>query len=232
MNARRARPVVVIGDTLLDVDVDGSVERLCPDAPAPVLAVQGESGPARRGGTRRRAGGRPGRAGYGWSRHWRTTSPAGGCASLLDGLEDGTVEVLAGPSTGGTVVKCRCARGTLDVAYRPRPGRPVAGFAAGRRPGRRARRRRRRAGVGLRSRCRGRPAGARRARAGGRRRVPVVWDPHPRGAGAGARRPSSRRTSARPGARPAGRTWRGQALVRRRSSPHGCSAAGTRAPSR
>ncbi|HEX5595990.1 MAG TPA: PfkB family carbohydrate kinase [Micromonosporaceae bacterium] len=30
-------PVVVVGDTLLDRDIDGVVARLCPDAPAPVL---------------------------------------------------------------------------------------------------------------------------------------------------------------------------------------------------
>jgi rfaE bifunctional protein nucleotidyltransferase chain/domain len=34
--------LVVVGDTLLDVDVEGTVERLCPDAPAPVLDVVGE----------------------------------------------------------------------------------------------------------------------------------------------------------------------------------------------
>lgn len=33
-----ARPIVVIGDTLLDVDVEGDAERLCPDAPVPVVA--------------------------------------------------------------------------------------------------------------------------------------------------------------------------------------------------
>lgn len=32
--------VVVVGDLLLDVDVDGTVERLCPDAPVPVLDVR------------------------------------------------------------------------------------------------------------------------------------------------------------------------------------------------
>lgn len=32
-----SRHVVVMGDALLDVDVDGWVERICPDAPAPVL---------------------------------------------------------------------------------------------------------------------------------------------------------------------------------------------------
>ncbi len=31
------RPLVVIGDALLDRDLDGSVERLCPDAPVPVV---------------------------------------------------------------------------------------------------------------------------------------------------------------------------------------------------
>jgi nitronate monooxygenase len=30
-------PLVVVGDTLLDVDVEGDVERLCPEAPVPVL---------------------------------------------------------------------------------------------------------------------------------------------------------------------------------------------------
>ncbi|MGX7672595.1 PfkB family carbohydrate kinase [Plantactinospora sp. DSM 117369] len=32
-----SRPLVVVGDTLLDRDVDGRVDRLCPDAPVPVL---------------------------------------------------------------------------------------------------------------------------------------------------------------------------------------------------
>jgi len=32
-----SRPLVVVGDALLDVDVEGRTERLCPDAPVPVL---------------------------------------------------------------------------------------------------------------------------------------------------------------------------------------------------
>ena len=32
-----SRPVVVVGDTLLDVDVEGAATRLCPEAPVPVL---------------------------------------------------------------------------------------------------------------------------------------------------------------------------------------------------
>ncbi|SHF29660.1 D-glycero-beta-D-manno-heptose 1-phosphate adenylyltransferase [Streptoalloteichus hindustanus] len=41
-------PLVVVGDALLDVDVVGSVTRVCPDAPAPVLDVRRER--ARPGG--------------------------------------------------------------------------------------------------------------------------------------------------------------------------------------
>lgn len=40
--------LVVVGDAVLDVDVEGTVERLCPDAPAPVLDVVAEH--ARGGG--------------------------------------------------------------------------------------------------------------------------------------------------------------------------------------
>lgn len=35
--AAGGRPLVVVGDAFLDRDVEGSTERLCPDAPAPVL---------------------------------------------------------------------------------------------------------------------------------------------------------------------------------------------------
>ncbi|MFG1946533.1 PfkB family carbohydrate kinase [Nonomuraea sp. NPDC048826] len=41
-------PLVVVGDTLLDVDVEGEAERLCPDAPVPVVDVAAEH--ARPGG--------------------------------------------------------------------------------------------------------------------------------------------------------------------------------------
>lgn len=34
--------LVVVGDSLLDIDVEGTVSRLCPDAPAPVLEVSAE----------------------------------------------------------------------------------------------------------------------------------------------------------------------------------------------
>src|SRR3954451_9695955 len=47
-------PVVVVGDALLDVDVDGVSTRVCPDAPAPVVDVTGEV--ARPGGSALAAG--------------------------------------------------------------------------------------------------------------------------------------------------------------------------------
>jgi D-beta-D-heptose 7-phosphate kinase/D-beta-D-heptose 1-phosphate adenosyltransferase len=34
------KPLVVIGDSILDVDVDGSANRLCPEAPVPVVDVE------------------------------------------------------------------------------------------------------------------------------------------------------------------------------------------------
>src|SRR5699024_7378725 len=42
MSSPTTRPhVVVVGDVLLDQDVEGRVERLCPDAPVPVVDVTG-----------------------------------------------------------------------------------------------------------------------------------------------------------------------------------------------
>jgi len=34
--------VLVFGDTLLDSDIEGSVDRLCPDAPVPVVDVRAQ----------------------------------------------------------------------------------------------------------------------------------------------------------------------------------------------
>ncbi|WP_024876022.1 PfkB family carbohydrate kinase [Saccharomonospora piscinae] len=36
------KPLVVVGDALLDVDVEGGASRLCPEAPVPVVDVEGE----------------------------------------------------------------------------------------------------------------------------------------------------------------------------------------------
>lgn len=48
MSARLAAPLVVVGDTLLDIEVEGRVERVCPDAPVPVVDQEVER--ARPGG--------------------------------------------------------------------------------------------------------------------------------------------------------------------------------------
>jgi bifunctional ADP-heptose synthase (sugar kinase/adenylyltransferase) len=38
----RGGPLVVVGDTLLDVDLHGTVDRVAPDAPVPVVDCQQE----------------------------------------------------------------------------------------------------------------------------------------------------------------------------------------------
>ena len=55
MRAASTSPLVVIGDSLLDVDVSGTATRLCPGEPAPVLEGAVETAEA----GRRRAGGGP-----------------------------------------------------------------------------------------------------------------------------------------------------------------------------
>ncbi|MEU7815603.1 PfkB family carbohydrate kinase [Pseudonocardia sp. NPDC049154] len=92
--------VVVVGDVLLDVDVHGEVERLCPDAPVPVLDVTGEVA-------------RPGGAGLAAA----LLAGSGVRTTLVAALaEDGervrgllapTLDLITGPATGGTPVKCR-----------------------------------------------------------------------------------------------------------------------------
>ena len=69
----------MIGDALLDVDVEGTVDRLCPDAPAPVLAVTAEL--ARPGGAGLAAALVAGRGcRCGWSPRWRPTRRGSACA--------------------------------------------------------------------------------------------------------------------------------------------------------
>ena len=182
MSARRpaTRPVVVIGDALLDVDVEGTVDRLCPDAPAPVLAVTAEV--ARPGGAGLTAALIAGR---GVPVRLVTALEDDEAGARLRGLLDGALTLVAGPATGGTVVKCRWRAGGRSLLRTDRgAGRPASGFGeaiadaldaalAG-------------AGAVLVSDYgRGVAADpvvrAALARAAARR-VPVVWDPHPRGA--------------------------------------------------
>jgi rfaE bifunctional protein kinase chain/domain/rfaE bifunctional protein nucleotidyltransferase chain/domain len=170
---------VVIGDALLDVDVDGTVDRLCPDAPAPVLAVTGEH--ARPGGAGLAAALVAGR---GVPVRLLTAVEDDEAGHRLRALLDGAVQLVAGPATGGTVVKCRWRSAGRSLLRTDRgAGRPADGFGAavaealdevladagavlvsdyGR-------------GVAADPVVR-----AALARAVGRR-TPVVWDPHPRG---------------------------------------------------
>ncbi len=201
------RPVVVIGDALLDVDVDGTRRPAVPGRP--------------RAGARRRPASRPGPAApgspprwwpgaasrCGWSPRWRTTSRARGCAACSTARSS----CVAGPATGGTVVKCRLAgRRAVAAAHRPRR-RP---------PGRRLRARLATSDAALAGAgavlvsdygrgVRRRPGGARRARAG--RRPPGAGGVGPAPARGRSRCPasrSSRRTSPRPAGAAGGRRGR------------------------
>ena len=159
MRPRRIRPVVVIGDSLLDVDVVGSADRLSPDAPVPVLDVTGER--ARPGGAGLAAALLAGPATpVGWSRRWSPTRTGSGCAACWSPPST----LLTGPAVGGTAVKTRLAPAGRSLLRADRgAGRPGTGFGAtAPGPGRGAGRRRGGAGVRLRPRCRRGPAGTRR----------------------------------------------------------------------
>jgi rfaE bifunctional protein nucleotidyltransferase chain/domain/rfaE bifunctional protein kinase chain/domain len=167
-------PLVVVGDTLLDRDVDGTVDRICPDAPAPVLAE-------------RTASDRPGGAGLaallaaadGFDVVLVTALAAdAGGARLVDLLGAAGVTVFPLPLAGATPEKIRLrARGqTLLRLDRGGGGQPpgepdeaaLRAIATAR-------------AVLVSDYGRGvadQPA-LRRALADAT--APVVWDPHPRG---------------------------------------------------
>lgn len=96
------RPLVVIGDAFLDVDVEGSAHRLCPDAPVPVVDTE-------------RVWRRPGGAGLAALLAARDVSEVVLVTALgqdesghaLSTLLSGDVEVLSLPLQGETVQKCR-----------------------------------------------------------------------------------------------------------------------------
>ncbi|MEV0825316.1 PfkB family carbohydrate kinase [Nonomuraea rubra] len=164
------RPLVVIGDTLLDVDVEGEAERLCPDAPVPVLDVSAEQA-------------RPGGAGLAALLAARDGAEVVLITAIGDdpdghrlcGLLSQELDLVRLPLRGGTVRKTRVrARGqtlvrldTGDGTARYSPtAEAIAAIG--------------RAGAVLVSDY-GRGV-ARMARELLREvDVPVVWDPHPRG---------------------------------------------------
>ncbi|MBV8541380.1 MAG: D-glycero-beta-D-manno-heptose 1-phosphate adenylyltransferase [Pseudonocardiales bacterium] len=168
--------LVVLGDSLLDSDVEGTVDRLCPDAPVPVVDVREQRW-------------RPGGAGLAALLAARaghdvllvTALGVDPAARLLADLLAAHVEVVRMPLRGATVCKTRIrAAGRSLLRVDAGDGR-----AAGA-PGR----------DGFTDvLCRaeavlvcdyGRDVTAdptvREALVGLVRRVPVVWDPHPRGA--------------------------------------------------
>jgi rfaE bifunctional protein nucleotidyltransferase chain/domain len=165
-------PLVVVGDTLLDVDIDGPARRLSPDAPVPVVDCQQQ---------RYRAGG----AGL-------AAVLAGPGVILVTALGDDPaadrlrellgrhVEVLSLPLHGATASKVRIrASGQPVVRLDSGDGRAAPGPA----------------GPGIREALAGAGAvlvsdygrgvtahpGLAELLAGLPRTVPVVWDPHPAG---------------------------------------------------
>ncbi|MEV1290193.1 PfkB family carbohydrate kinase [Micromonospora sp. NPDC049679] len=114
--------LVVVGDTLLDRDVDGAVQRVCPDAPAPVL-------------DERCSADRPGgaglaallAAGQGFEVHLVTAlvDDAGG-ARLSEMLTAAGVQVYALPLTGVTPEKIRLRTRGQVLLRLDRGGPPAA----------------------------------------------------------------------------------------------------------
>ncbi|GAA0327667.1 D-glycero-beta-D-manno-heptose 1-phosphate adenylyltransferase [Actinoallomurus spadix] len=173
----RGGPLVVIGDVLLDVDLEGSAERLTPDAPVPVVDCQRE---------RHRAGG----AGLAATLAARLT---GRDVVMITALGDdrsgrrvrdllaSRVELVPLPMRGTTPSKIRVrAAGQSLVRLDTGDGRAADGPV-----GPRVATALERAGAVLVSDY-GRGVTAhpeiRRLLAGMSGRTPIVWDPHPRGA--------------------------------------------------
>jgi D-beta-D-heptose 7-phosphate kinase/D-beta-D-heptose 1-phosphate adenosyltransferase len=168
-------PLVIVGDSLLDVDLDGTSERLCPDAPAPVLDLE-----------RRRL--RPGGAGLAALLAVRAGAPVqlitglgrDEAADLLLDALDG-VEVLPQPLRGSTVIKTRIRLGSTPLV-RVDSGTGTSGASALTATAADALRR---AGAVLVSDY-GRGLAwqpeLRELLATRVAEIPLIWDPHPRGA--------------------------------------------------
>ncbi|WP_037306208.1 PfkB family carbohydrate kinase [Amycolatopsis orientalis] len=170
------RPLVVVGDALLDVDLDGTSDRLCPDAPVPVVDLG-------------RHWRRPGGAGLAALLAARSTAhvvlvaPLGGdqAGRALAGLLEREVTLVPMPLRGTTVTKTR-VRAAGQSLVRLDSGDGTAGPAP---LSREARNALRSAGTILVADYgRGVTAhpGVRDLLAELAGDIPIVWDPHPRGA--------------------------------------------------
>jgi rfaE bifunctional protein nucleotidyltransferase chain/domain len=208
----RSGPLVVIGDTLLDVDLSGAVERLCPDAPVPVVGDVYEQ--ARAGG----AGLAATLAAVlsGQDVVLVTALAADEHGDRLVKLLAGHVDLVALPLRGETVRKTRIrAAGRTLLRFDQGDGRVGGGPA-----GDEAAEALGRAGAVLVAdygRGVAAHSGLRRLLAGLSPDVPLVYDPHPRGAPPprGARLVTPNSAEARalaPEGRDAGRTL-GQAAA-------------------
>jgi rfaE bifunctional protein nucleotidyltransferase chain/domain/rfaE bifunctional protein kinase chain/domain len=172
--ARSGRPLVVVGDALLDCDLDGSVERLCPDAPVPVVDA-----PVRRP--------RPGGAGLA-----AALAAAGRPVVLITALgrddagrelarllAEAGVELVDLTSSGDTPVKARVMAGgrpLLRLDHGGPGGRPGPVTDAARRALDGA------SVVLVADYGRGVTAEPTVRQALADVTAPIVWDPHPRGA--------------------------------------------------
>ena len=166
--------LVIVGDTLLDRDVDGTVRRIAPDAPAPVLDE--ESTTDRPGGAglaallAARAGGRVALVTA------LASDPA--AARILELLTEAGVDVYALPSTVPTPEKIRLRAGGQVLVRLDRGGEPAvppdAPAAALDVIGRAS-------AVLVSDYGRGVARQPALRTALERTRAPIVWDPHPRG---------------------------------------------------
>jgi rfaE bifunctional protein nucleotidyltransferase chain/domain/rfaE bifunctional protein kinase chain/domain len=176
MSGQRGGPLVIVGDALLDVDLEGSATRLSPEAPVPVVNTE-------------RVSYRPGGAGLAAllaARHESDVVLVAGIADDADGrrlrelLSHGNVRVVSLPTAGTTVTKTRVrARGQSVLRIDQGDAGPVRGAL----PAAAAQ-----ALQDARAICVADYGGGvtampelRTALAAAATRVPVVWDPHPRG---------------------------------------------------
>jgi rfaE bifunctional protein kinase chain/domain len=171
--------IIVVGDVLLDVDIEGRSDRLCPDAPVPVLDVTAEHA-------------RPGGAGLAAALLAADGEPVTLVAAMhpdpdgkrLRAALSG-VRLVDGPGWGATAVKTRLrAEGHPLLRVDRGQGRPADGFGSAVLARLTAALEDADAvlvsdyGRGVTADPRVRDALACAAARG----VPIVWDPHPRGA--------------------------------------------------
>jgi rfaE bifunctional protein nucleotidyltransferase chain/domain/rfaE bifunctional protein kinase chain/domain len=175
MSRAANRPLVVVGDALLDVDLVGTASRLTPDAPVPVVEdVE----------TRERPGGAALAAVIAAASTGREVVLVAPMASdegaeRLRALLDGRVRLIGIPAEGGTAVKRRVRVGDHSVV-RIDSGSPVA--TLGPLPAEAATAIRNAGAVLVADYGRGTTAADDVRTALAAARGPVVWDPHPRGA--------------------------------------------------